>query len=173
MTIWKDIPGFDGLYRCSSDGVIQSCHKRGSRTGERGEWWNLSRPLAKSGHELVYLWDKNNTPHRVRRLVHQIVAELFVPLVVGKPDVNHVNGNKRDNRHTNLEWCTKRENMQHAWRTGLCKPHKLTESDVRRILVSPYNDTETGKRFGVSQVMITRIRARKAWRHVPDPREEF
>ena len=169
MTVWAEIPGFDGLYRVSKNGIVQSCHKKGSGQGERAEWWNLSRPLDRSGYELVYLWDKNAKigKQRVRRLVHQLVAESFLPArPKGRDCVNHIDGNKQNNNFRNLEWRSRAGNMRHAWKTGLCKPHKLTEKDVREILHCGGTDTETAVRFGVSQVMITRIRARKAWTHV-------
>lgn len=53
------------------------------------------------------------------KMIHRLVAECFVPNPDGKPYVNHINGDKLDNSAINLEWCTHRENMDHAYSTGL------------------------------------------------------
>ena len=60
---------------------------------------------------------------RSTKRISRLVAEAFIPNPANKPEVNHKDGNKLNNNVDNLEWATKSENMLHAYRTGLAKPH--------------------------------------------------
>lgn len=68
------------------------------------------------GYERVTLYNKGI---RNMKQVHRIVAEAFIDNPENKDEVNHINGDKRDNRIQNLEWCTRSANMKHAYATGL------------------------------------------------------
>lgn len=105
-------------------------------------------------------------PHKnYCRTVHRIVAEHFVENPNGYNEVNHKFGNKDDNRACVLEWCTRKQNMQHAHRTGL-KANKgnvkifddITFSIIKECFTNKYTNVSIAKYFGCHQSTIAYIR---------------
>ena len=84
--------------------------------------------LKKSGYIEVTLTDTDGRPHS--RLLHRIIAEAFCEKPDGADEVNHINGDKTDNRARNLEWVTRAENLRHAYETGLM-PNDATPRAVK------------------------------------------
>ena len=105
MEIWKDIVGFNG-YEVSNLGRVRSFHKGG----------RILSPGLVSGYLQVNLYCGGK---RNQMYVHRLVAETFIPNPESKSEVNHIDGNKSNNRVENLEWATPSENAQHAHDTGL------------------------------------------------------
>lgn len=95
------------------------------------------------GYYQVGLTDSEG--RRLTRKVHRLVAEAFIPNPENKPQVNHKNGIKSDNRVENLEWCTKSENELHAYKNRL----KPNISHIRE-----WNHRELGLFCGTIQDLI-------------------
>ena len=122
--IWKDILGYEGLYKVSNTGKIFSIERHGTKNRI------LSSVDNGKGYLRVKL-SKNDKPKSY--MLHRIIAEAFIPNLENKKCVNHINGNKKDNRIENLEWCTHSENVNHAIRTGLKKIKPLPGMKVINI----------------------------------------
>lgn len=99
MEIWKTI--YDG-YQVSNLGRVKSL-KNGVE--------KILKHRQRKGYYLVQLYIEGR---KIYPSVHKLVALAFVPNLENKPDINHLNGNKADNRALNLEWCTKSENQIHS-----------------------------------------------------------
>jgi HNH endonuclease len=140
---------------------------------DRGYVWNGSVILRgatdKDGYRYFNLCLKR---------AHRLVAELFIENPENKPDVNHIDGNKLNNRADNLEWVAPKENVLHAMLLGL-KPSmkgsdhylaKLTEEDIpeiRELLKSRlFSQHQIAKEFNVSNGTISTIQRGKTWAHI-------
>ena len=119
--IWKDISEYDGLYQVSTSGKVKSM--RISETGDL-----LKAQVAKNGYEYVNLY---NSCGMRKVKIHRLVAQAFLNNSENKPQVNHINGCKRDNRMENLEWATPVENMAHAIRLRLIPPRRKDYKTLR------------------------------------------
>jgi hypothetical protein len=110
MALYKNIPGYNGVYLASDKGDILSLNQK---------YGKLKLLDNGKGYKIVYLY-RNGKRQMFR--VHRIIAKLFVPNPNNYTEVNHTKGIKSDNRASQLEWCTRQQNIKHALQTGLTKP---------------------------------------------------
>lgn len=108
--------------------------------------------------------------------IHRLVAKNFLPNPYKKKEVNYINGIKTDNRVENLEWCTRKENDNHARENGLTNntgsnnyQAKINEDDVYVIwdlLKKGLSQQKIADKYNVSRGCIKQIKERKSWKHV-------
>lgn len=110
---WRDIKGYEWLYEISSLGQIISLYD-----AKHNKFRNkVCKPQNTSNGYLRIGLHKDGKMKNA--LIHRLVAVAFIPNPENKREVNHKNGIKTDNRVENLEWVTAKENMTHAYKTGL------------------------------------------------------
>ena len=113
--VFKPIEEFDGRYLVSNLGRVKSLNY--IYKGNVG----ILKPINHhGGYQVVHL-SKDGKIYN--RMVHTLVAKAFIPQEEEKPIVNHIDGNKKNNVLSNLEWVSYKENSQHAVRIGLRDPH--------------------------------------------------
>ncbi len=168
---WKDIKGYEGLYQVSDWGRIKRIkyanNLKGKSTNKLPDFFNCNKILkgflAENGYKRIMLC-KNGIGKRYP--VHRLVAQAFIPNPLNKPQINHINGIKTDNRPENLEWCTASENQKHAYKNGLknnsanCFKKGHVPSNIQYITFN--NETHTIKEWSeITHIKAGTLMARK------------
>lgn len=116
---WKPVKGFEGLYEVSNLGRIKALARK--KNCNRGWGWIkehiMKQTTASSEYCRVPLTNKEHI--KKYYLVHRLVAMTFIPNPKNLPQVNHIDGDKLNNSVSNLEWCTREDNIKHAYKIGL------------------------------------------------------
>lgn len=190
---WRSVVGYEGLYSVSNLGRV----RRDAPSARPGSTCKVGRVMRVSPshrrrrdgsikYEYLGL-SLNNSAGKKRIFVHQLVAAAFIGLRPQGSEVNHIDGNKWNNRLTNLEYLTKTEHGKHRITSGQAlrgeqsPVSKLTDDKVRQIRAL-YRPCKTGTRsanepprmgiyqladrFGVDATLISLILKRKIWAHV-------
>jgi hypothetical protein len=172
---WKDIPGFEVGYMVSNMGRVKSKDRHVEQFNYHANKnvlalykGKLREPFTtKNGYKSIRLWNNQRTEIF---LVHRLVASLFISNPLNKPNVNHIDGNRSNNKVDNLEWCTHSENMIHAHRVlGKVihnKGQKPEESHMAKPVVATEKDgTElhfpcirnAAEYYGVDKSGVTKV----------------
>lgn len=169
MELWAAIPGYEGIYEASTEGRIRRIL---SIPNCRRVPYTLKPQNGSNGYTICAL-----SKDRIQRSksIHRLVMAAFHG--PSEREVNHLNGNKRDNRLANLEYVTPKQNCEHAVKTGLMpsgerkiRSAKLTAADVRKIRAARavgLSAAELAACFRVHEQNIYQILARKTWKQVP------
>lgn len=174
--IWKDIPDYEGYYQVSNLGRVRSVDRRVSHP--RSGFITLKGCILKPAISRLY-YGVNLSVNSVTRSVpvHTLVARAFLGANPDRLTINHIDGNKLNNRADNLEYCTHLQNVAHAIASGLWDSRKgqkhgmakLCDSDIsviRQRLSLGESQSSIAKDYGVCQQTIQRINARKIWSHI-------
>ncbi len=172
--MWREIPGFEGLYAVSMNGEVKSlrrviARKNGSPQTIRER---ILRAHNHDGYRRVVL-SVAGIGHS--ELVHRLVAMAWIENTNPTFDlVNHKDGNRANNHYGNLEWCDGSYNQAHAYRIGLRVPVCGEDSHMSKIkacdatqIVSLRNDgltyVEISRRTGIRKHIVESICCQKAW----------
>ena len=188
MTVWKEIESKGIKWLVCSDGSIKTpahtCEYERTRNGKTQVLKSffpekIAAPCKTKSGYLEVSPKKNGK--RIKHLVHRLVGIAFVPGYRDDLTINHINGDKLDNRIENLEWVSLARNTQHQWEIGLVNLRgenapgsKLTSKQVvyiRRLLSQGVPAHTIAVIAGVSQSLIALIRDGERWPEVTARKE--
>lgn len=162
MEIWKDIQGYKNRYQVSNHGKVRSLKRN-----------NILKPEIKNdGYLRVCLYANGKKKHK---RINRLVARAFIENQNNKSQVNHKDGNKKNNHVSNLEWMTDKENKKHSVKNGLNAygerngKSKLKKDDILKIRKKIKNQESIkliAIQFNVSITTIYRIKNKNGWNHV-------
>jgi len=164
-TEWKPITGFEDYYQVSNMGEIKSLQRELPRSYGVGTSIKRERIMKPRKHSRGYYSIALRVNKEITQFfIHRIVAVHFVDNSNNKPQVNHKNGNKTDNRAENLEWVTPSENTIHALASGLmgkgwfkCKIEKDDYSKIRELYKGGMRQKDIANIYNVRQSTISNL----------------
>jgi NUMOD4 motif-containing protein/HNH endonuclease len=172
MEMWRPAAGFEEYYEVSDHGRVRRIKPaKGALLGRC-----LKPKPTYKGYLLVNL---SIGAKMHKKSIARMVAKTFLPNPENKPEVNHKDGNKKNNRVRNLEWATTKENANHAVRAGLrlgprgilhgdCKLTEIQVLEIREKAKTRKHGfvSKTAREYGVSHQLISAIIHRRIWKHI-------
>lgn len=177
MEIWKDIVGYEGRYQVSNNGKIKTFCRIAPI-----KYPKLLKPnTTRDGYLTVCLI--SNTGKRKTWSVHRLVAMVFISNAEQKPEVNHKDGNKKNNLAENLEWVTHPEQMAHAARLQLFSDRngernsnaKLSSNDVLELIrlydFDVYTPKDLAEKYNIAKPTVIGILSGRLWNHLTNRKD--
>ena len=153
-------------YCITKDGHIWSKPRKGIGCSQKGKWL---KPLKRgNGYLFIYLY-KNKAAYPIS--IHQLVLETYIGKCPDGMEARHLDGNKQNNKLSNLKWDTHSENEKDKIRHGLPPANaKLTERNVKLIFGAYYNKrytvSELAKTYNVCVQTIYGVIKKQTWKHI-------
>ena len=172
----KDIKGYEGRYAITKNGRIWSY--------DRNKWMSPH----KFKNKIWYYSISFQINKKIKSFkIHRLVAQAYIPNPLNLPQVNHKNGVKNDNRVKNLEWCSAKENHQHAHKNGLYpempkgedgymtkftnklilkirKEYAVKNGLAKKCHLISYR--KLAKKYGMGKSNVEAIITRLSWKHI-------
>lgn len=176
--IWKDVPGYEGLYKVSSLGNVMSFQTEGL-FGKGNTGRMMAQHPDKCGYMYVEL--RSKPKKRLKVSVHRLVAITFIPNPENLPQVNHRDEIRDHNNVDNLEWCSVLYNQRYGHRRERSSISSTGENNARAILTEKdvleirrtyipgdkkYGVRGLSEKYGVAYVTIQKIVQGKLWKHL-------
>ena len=164
--LWQPVEGFESLYEVSNLGRVRSL-ERFVRCRGNGQQRKPSKVIAAhryaNGYPRLNLWQDNQ---KSRKYLHRLVAKAFLASPPGAIhtgrggwSIDHINGDKTDNRACNLQWMLAADNNRKA-------KAKLTNEQIRAVREDKRTCQTIGVEYGVSAHTVSAIKTGKRWAHI-------
>lgn len=151
---WKEVKGYEGRYIISNYGEVISLprYKNNKSKLQYVEPKEILQYVNKNNGYIYVMLCKNGKQKNIR--LHRLVAEAFIPNSENLLQINHIDGNKQNNKVNNLEWCNQSQNEIHAYKLGLIKNRnkiKVRQYDLDDNFIKEFESMkEASKETGVS-----------------------
>jgi len=165
--IWKPVLGFEGLYEVSNLGRVKSLARTKQNHSKMQVVPEKILVISMTNYPSLSLWKDGKL---TVKKVHRIVAESWICNPHSKPEVNHIDANRTNNKVENLEWVTRAENVKHATDNflpvrGAAHPSAvLTDSQVEQIRTMSGKQKDIASMFCISQSNVSTIKNYVSWR---------
>lgn len=173
--IWKDITGYEGSYQVSNLGNVKSLKRKvRNQFNSYDKQACILKPIMVGDYHGVQLCSNSKSK---KFYIHRLVAIAFLERDSERNTVNHIDGDKFNNTDVNLEWCTQKENNNHAAENGLrgsigerSPGAKYSDETIIKMRTDYetglYTQADVARRYGMSKMNAHRILTYKLRRDV-------